>query len=110
MALFKLFKAPKHQRYRYIPRHWDPEKEELEKRLKEVEGRKENSPEQMKARISSKLKRRGGRYEESKELKRKALRSYNIRMILMLVFILWLSYVVIVKYLPRIVAFVEGAQ
>ena len=37
MAVFRFLKLPKHQKYDYIPRYWDPQKEELDERLKRIE-------------------------------------------------------------------------
>ncbi|MDR1223335.1 MAG: hypothetical protein LBL07_10740 [Tannerella sp.] len=37
MALrFSFFKIPKHKRFEYTPRIWDPEKEEREERIKQI--------------------------------------------------------------------------
>jgi hypothetical protein len=40
-----LFKVPKHRRYEYIPRYYDPEKEEREARLRRREKMSEASVE-----------------------------------------------------------------
>lgn len=38
MALrFSFFKVPEHKRFEYIPRYWNPEKEEREARLKRIQ-------------------------------------------------------------------------
>ncbi|MDR2424135.1 MAG: hypothetical protein LBD59_05350 [Prevotellaceae bacterium] len=38
MALrFSFFKIPEHKRFEYIPRYWNPEKEEREARLKRIQ-------------------------------------------------------------------------
>ena len=38
MALrFSFFKVPEHKRFEYIPRYWNPEKEEREARMKRIQ-------------------------------------------------------------------------
>ena len=40
---FVFFKIPKHKKFNYRPRYWDPEKEEFEKRKRELDGN-DNKP------------------------------------------------------------------
>jgi hypothetical protein len=60
MALFNFFHTPQPQRYRYVPRFYDPDKEELEARIKQAEkdGSEDSSPEAIKARMRAGFKRR----------------------------------------------------
>jgi len=57
MAIFSIFKTPKHQKYKYIPRFYDPDKEDLERRLEKAKKMRTDDPEGMKMRISSGLRR-----------------------------------------------------
>jgi hypothetical protein len=51
----KFFKTPRHKQFNYQPRYWDPEKEELEKRVaatkKEMEAEKDFSKDALRERI-----------------------------------------------------------
>lgn len=56
----KFFKTPKSKQFNYQPRYWDPEKEELEKRViatkKEMEAEKDFSKEALRERIDFRTK------------------------------------------------------
>ncbi|MEX2590946.1 MAG: hypothetical protein WD334_12135 [Chitinophagales bacterium] len=64
MPLFNIktafFKAPKYQRFNFIPRYYDPDREEFEKRVRmaEMESKLENTEEQLrKLKIKNSFKR-----------------------------------------------------
>lgn len=105
MAVLRFFRVPKHQQYDYKPRYWDPKKEELEERLKEIEDRKGNDPQAIKARLAGGGFRRGfqtdGHYR-----KRQVMRSNFILLFIVVALILF-SYLFISVYLPRIVNVLE---
>ena len=56
----KFFKTPRHKQFTYQPRYWDPEKEELEKRVaaakQEMEAEKNFSKEALRERIDFRTK------------------------------------------------------
>lgn len=56
MAFIKLIKLPKHRKYEYHPRFWDPEKEERERRLRMLE-KGDVNPEDVKSRIAEGFRR-----------------------------------------------------
>ena len=62
MAIFRGFKLPSHQKFEYRPRYWNPEKEDLERRLGDHQKMKDHDTDALKSRISMGLKRgsRGG--------------------------------------------------
>lgn len=104
MALLKFFKVPKHQRYRYIPRYWDPKKEELEERLKRVKDSKAGDIEATKARIAGGF-RRG--FSNDAQTRRAVVFRSNMLLLGIIALLLFGSYVFMIKYLPRIVEALE---
>lgn len=105
MALLRFFRVPKHQRYEYKPRYWDPEKEELQERLERVKQIQGEGTEAMKARISSGLKR--GYRGDQRLRKQRAMRS-NLILIGVIVALLVLAYAMLTIYLPELVNAIEG--
>ncbi len=81
MARFSLFRTPKPNRFNYIPRYYDPEKEELYARVNAAkpvaEGELDNSPEAIKARL--KMGFRAGRQSIDRKFKRKQQTRANYR-------------------------------
>lgn len=61
----KFFKTPKSKPFNYQPRYWDPEKEDLEKRVaaakKEMEAEKDFSKEALRERIDFRTKQNAKR-------------------------------------------------
>ncbi|HQU58794.1 MAG: hypothetical protein KDD02_04760 [Phaeodactylibacter sp.] len=106
MALIKIFKVPKHQQYSYKPRYWDPQKEELHKRLKEVEERKGKSLDAVRARLESGGMRRGYTADTGQR-QRQVLRS-NLILVGIIVLLVLLSYLFLTIYLPEIAESVSG--
>lgn len=106
MALRKFIKLPKHQQYQYKPRYWDPEKEELKERLQRIEALKQGDTEGMKARIASGIKR--GYKADSRERNKQMTRS-NLVLLIIVIFLLGVSYVFMTVYLPEIINKIEGA-
>jgi len=104
MAIFRFFRTPSHQKYDYIPRYWDPQKEELEERLQRVEDRKKGDAESMKARLSGGFKRGGGYQKGNVQFRRRQTRRSNITLLVVLVVLVFLSYLFINVYLPEIAA------
>lgn len=94
------FRVPKHQRFDYKPRYWDPRKEELEERMKRIESLQEGGVEGAKARISGGF-RRGGYLSDSRVRQRQVMRS-NLLLIAVVAMLLVLCYIVISIYLPAL--------
>lgn len=104
MAMRNFLKLPKHQQYHYRPRYWDPEKEEIRERLKQIDELKEQGADGMKARISSGFKR--GYLADNRLRKRQMMRS-NMLLLAIVVFLLMVAYIFLNVYLPRIVNAIE---
>ena len=107
MALLRLFRTPKHQQFEYKTRYWDPRKEELEERLKQLDSRKDSGIEATKARISGGFRGKGYMgHKESGYRKQQTQRS-NFILLGVVVVLLVVSYLFLAVYLPRIVQLVE---
>ncbi|GJM05734.1 MAG: hypothetical protein DHS20C09_17300 [marine bacterium B5-7] len=103
MAVFRFFRLPKHQKYDYIPRYWDPRQEELEERLQRIEDIKNGDAEAIKARLSGGFKR-GGYQQGNVRFRRSQAKRSNLILLGVLVMLLFLSYMFISVYLPEIAA------
>lgn len=97
MALFSFFKKPGHQKFEYKPRYWNPEKEDLNRRV-HLAKRENNDPSAMKSRISHGL-RRG--YSSSAAKKSSASKKSTLRLFVIIGFLLLFTYYFLVVYLPR---------
>ena len=103
MAFLRFTKIPKHQKYDYKPRYWNPREEELQERLQRAEDIKKGDPEAIKARLSGGF-RRG--YEQGRDVrfrKQQAIRS-NMVLLAVIAVLLFLSYMFLTVYLPDIAA------
>jgi hypothetical protein len=107
MALIRLFKTPKHNRFQYNPRYYDPKQEELEERLRTARGEGANDTEAMKARISSGFRKRHSRQKVSGNTK---FFSTNFLLIAIIIILFGLTYVVLTVYLPQIEKLLEGVN
>lgn len=100
MAIFSFFKPPKNQSFDYKPRYWDPQKEELETRLKKAELRKEDTIAASKARIANRLRRGNAPYDP--RLRQQEVRKANLRLLFIIVLLGFLAYILLNVYLPEI--------
>jgi len=105
MPLMSFFKKPKHQRFEYNPRYYDPKKEDLETRLRLARNVKEGDPEAIKSRISSGFRRKHSK--QKGETGSSKLLNTNMRLIAIIVALFAVTYVVLTIYLPQIVKMVE---
>lgn len=103
MAIFTFFKKPQHQKFEYKPRYWNPEKEDLDKRIK-LAKRESNNPAAMKSRIAQGLQRR--RNSSSRNTPGASKKS-TFRLWIIIGILLLLSYYFLVVYLPRIEEFLR---
>lgn len=93
------FKKHKHQRFEYKPRYWDPEKEEIQQRVKEAMGKADNDPESIKRRISKNLRRN---YKSNKRSSRASAKRSTIMLLVIIGALVVLSYYFLTVYLPVI--------
>jgi hypothetical protein len=105
MAFLKFTKLPKHQKFDYKPRYWDPRKEELEERLRMIEERKSGDVEGVKNRIAGGFRRR---YEsEGSSLRKSQVMKSNLYLLGIIVLLGFLTYMMLVVYLPSLVQMIE---
>jgi len=86
--LLRPHQKPRYLRFQYKPRFWDPEKErveELKKRIKAI-------------RRGLRKERPAGRFERQRSL-RKEYRKSNLRLLLILIVLLWVTYKLLLVYL-----------
>ncbi|NJL76446.1 MAG: hypothetical protein HC892_16940 [Saprospiraceae bacterium] len=109
MAFFRFVRTPKPQKFNYIPRYYDPKKEELKSRLELADKSKEQDPDAIKARISNNFKRRAASsgFGSSRS---KQIRASNIRFILIVAGLILLSMYILNQNLPGLEQFLEWAS
>lgn len=100
MALIRLFRVPKHRTYDYKPRYWDQDKEELHDRIKKIEEAKAKGIEGMRDRVRAGLQ--SARVRDYQAMRAQTIRS-NVRLIVVVVVLIALTYLAITQYLPRLV-------
>lgn len=87
MAFFSFGKRVRNQRFTYLPRYYDPAKEDLESRLRMASD--EASPELTKMRIKDGLRRRS---KGAKEIEKKSNKRSNIRLLLIVGILVLVTY------------------
>lgn len=96
MALFSFFGRTKHRRFEYIPRYYNPEKEELEQRMSKYRKENKNEIDDVKLNIRAGLRNRApGNTGFS-------LR-YSMLIMLIVVILLLISIYLLSAYLPRFI-------
>ena len=104
MAMFNFFHRPKPKKFGFIPRYYDPEKEERDARLAKYKQEEGDQTEQMKNRIAYGFRARRGAVDA--ESKRKARKS-NLILIMSLTMLVLLTIYILNKYLPILVELIE---
>ena len=104
MALMSFFKRPQHQKFQYNPRHYDPKKEDLEKRLRLARKAKEGDPNAIKERISTGFRKK---YTAKKGSYHTGAFRTNMLLLAIIAALVLLTYVLLTVYLPRIVQMLE---
>ncbi len=99
-----MFRVPKHQQFDYKPMYYDPQKEELQERLKELEELRKSDVDGAKARISSGL--RGG-YLADQGYRRKQVMRSNLTLVAIIAMLAVLGYFVLSVYLPELTKALE---
>ncbi len=107
MALKFFTRIPQHQKFDYKPRYWNPDREELQDRLRQAREPSGRDPEGMKRRISNSMRRN---YKADTELRSQLQQKSNIRLFVILVILCLMTYMFLNVYLPDIVKMVEGSS
>lgn len=100
----KFFKLPKHTVYSYKPRYWDPQKEDLEERLKRIEDLQNGSVDAAKSRIAGGFKRgisKGNPAWSTKYRRKQVARSNYILLITTAVLVLLTVYF-LARFMPSL--------
>lgn len=93
------FKVPLHQQFNYKPMHYDPQKEEMKNRIKELDELREGGLDGTKARISSGI--RSGHLGD-KDYRKILLLKSNITLVAVIVMLIVLTYFLLSVYLPEL--------
>ena len=104
MALFSFFKAPKHQKFKYVPRYYDPQKERLEEIIKNAKGEGSSDTEQIKSRISRSFQSRGTSASQRSSINKRS----NILLLAIIIVLFAFTYLLLTVYLPRFLQQIEG--
>lgn len=102
---FGFFKAPKPQRFDYKPMYYDPRKEQLEERVKQIKAMQEDNPDAAKSRIKAGLRR--GYSTGNASIRKKALFRSNMILLVVVGVLIVLTYGFLTLYLPHLVKLVE---
>ncbi len=102
MAFLSFFRTPKHQRFKYIPRYYDPQKERIDEILGKNKAMSET--ELAKSRISDTFRRKSHGGTSNKQ----AVRRSNILLLGIIVILFGLTYVLLTVYLPQFMKLFEG--
>lgn len=104
MALFSFFKAPKHQKFKYVPRYYDPQKERLEEIIKNAKGEGSSDTEQIKSRISRSFQSRGSSVSYRSGINKRS----NLLLVAIIIVLFAFTYLLLTVYLPRFLQQIEG--
>jgi hypothetical protein len=104
MFRLNLFRTPGHLRFQYVPQHYDPDKEDLEKRVKAAKQDKPKDLERSKSRIANSYK---SRYQKHRNISRRANRQSNIRILVILALLIGIAYYFLIQFLPALETAVE---
>lgn len=95
MGFFSFNKRIKHRTFDYTPRYYDPKKEELKERMEQYKKNKDEVDlEKTKRRISSGMR---AKYRADSNFKKQQTRNSNIRLIIIFMVILVLTYFVLIS-------------
>ena len=105
MALRFFTRTPKHQQFEYKPRYWNPDREQLQDRLRQAREATGDDPEGMKRRISNGMRRN---YKADAKLRSQLQKRSNMRLLAVLVILCFMTYLFLNVYLPDIIKLIEG--
>lgn len=106
MARFSIFRTPKAKKFEYLPRYWDPEKEELEARLSRFKGKAHEDKEIIKTRISSGFR---AKYSPEMRSRSRAIRQSNTIRMAIFVILLLIAVIYLSEKIPKFVQLFDGS-
>lgn len=106
MAFFRIFRTPRPQQYRYVPRFYDPDKEELKHRVQSANPDEDTdyAPEQMKERIQVGLRKR---YSIDRKFQRKQRRKANKRVLIIGIILAVLAFYLVYANMDALFNYVQ---
>lgn len=107
MAMLNIFRTPRHQRYNYKPRFYDPQKEEVNERVRQIEAIKDGDVEEIKNRITGGFRQGSYGTGASTYRNQQVFRS-NMILLAVIVGLCFFTYIFLSLYLPEIAAAVES--
>ena len=108
MARVRIFRTPKHRKFDYIPRYWNPDKDDLSKRLERAERIKQGDAEAIKESIGAKFRGGGGGGREIRYLRSQQTKRSNKVLLFVVLTLVALTYLFLSVYLPRLIEMIEG--
>lgn len=93
MNIPRFFKIPRHRQFNYQPLYYNPEKEERESRNQEI--RKEMGIVEVEKEYKPTIRR--GSMQSYFKANKRATRNSNLRLVLIIVFLLFLAYFLLYK-------------
>lgn len=99
-----LFRVPKHQQFDYKPMYYDPQKEELEERLKSLRELQQEDIEGTKARIASGMR---STYQADQAYRKQQVLRSNLILVGVVIMLIILGYMLLNVYLPQLNQFME---
>ncbi len=94
---FSIFKTPEHRKFDPIPRFYDPEKEYVENKLKKHEKTKDDKYRKIKNNIRDNYRNNRSGFGINRSIRRQN-RTSNIRLIVILIALLIISYFFLTRY------------
>jgi hypothetical protein len=91
MGLPRFIKLPDHKRFEYTPRYWDPEKEEFEERVRQIQQEMGIGVPRDPNRTTIK---RGSFRQVRQQTKLRASRNSNLRLVIILAILLIIAYLI----------------
>lgn len=99
-----LFRVPKHQQFDYKPMYYDPQKEELQERLKAIKELQKEDIDGAKARIASGIR---STHNADKTYRRNQVQRSNLVFASVVLMLLTLVYILYKLYLPELIQFMQ---
>jgi len=96
----RMFRTPKQRKYNYNPRYYNPDKADLEARIRMAELKADDSIDGAKARISSQMKR-GRSSKAYKSERKKAMMRSNLLLIAIIIVLIAVAVYGVDVYLPE---------
>lgn len=109
MAAFRFTKVPKPNRFEYKTRFYNPEKEELQQKLRRIEKleKGEYTSEEAKTRIQSTFKRRTGRTQVDRSFRSNQARRSNIMLLAIIIILALAAYYLVNQNLSGLIQLME---